>query len=142
MECLVVGTSNLRTSSVAAWTDHANLAGMLRIFLIAAGEGPTVLTEILAFAMANALGCVSTSKERDTAAGLSSGSPIPMYTTLFNGGWRGGYEGWEEFRWLVPRREEKDYWGTGVEVFMVPDAIDSWLPGEVVDSGEVVCDSC
>lgn len=86
MVCTVVGTSNRRTSSVAACTDHANLDGMPFIFLIAAGEGPTVLTEILLLAMANACGCVSSSKDCLTATGLSSGSPIPMYTTFVRGG--------------------------------------------------------
>lgn len=86
MVCTVVGTSNRRTSSVAACTDHAKRDGMPCILLIAAGEGPTVLTEILLLAMANACGCVSSSNERLTATGLSSGSPIPMYTALVREG--------------------------------------------------------
>lgn len=76
--CMVVGTSNRRTSSVAACTDHAKRDGIPFIRRTAPGEGPTVDTEILLFAMANVWGCVSTSRERVTANGLSSGSPIPM----------------------------------------------------------------
>lgn len=86
IECAVVGTSDFRTSSIAAWTDHAKRAGIASILLIAAGEGPTVLTEILPFAMANACGCVMTSSECDTAEGLSRGSPIPINTTFVKGG--------------------------------------------------------
>lgn len=88
MVCTVVGTSNRRTSLVAAWTDQAKRLGIPFILRMAAGEGPTVDTEILLLAIANANGCVSICSDCVTAPGLSSGSPMPMYTALVRGGWK------------------------------------------------------
>mmetsp|Transcript_22679 Transcript_22679/g.73390 ORF Transcript_22679/g.73390 Transcript_22679/m.73390 type:complete len:248 (-) Transcript_22679:506-1249(-) len=82
MECVVVGTSCRRLASSAAWTDQASMPGRPAAATMAAGDGPTVETDTLVRASWKHSWSVRRRTARRTAAGLLSGSPMPMKTTL------------------------------------------------------------
>eukprot|EP00962_Isochrysis_galbana_P012772 scaffold3617_cov119-Isochrysis_galbana.AAC.8 len=81
-QCVVVGTSCRRLASSAAWTDQASMPGRPAAATMAAGDGPTVETDTLVRASWKHSWSVRRRTARRTAAGLLSGSPMPMKTTL------------------------------------------------------------